>query len=75
LAEFDPGRLRQTAEHSALRLMTGQRKADAWDAFEALHGRITQALMDDFDSVFGKAFARAYERAIAEISAREPGAP
>jgi type VI secretion system FHA domain protein len=75
LAEFDPGRLRQTAEHSALRLMTGQRKADAWDAFEALHARITQALMDDFDSVFGKAFARAYERAIAEISAREPGSP
>ncbi len=75
LAEFDPARLRQTAEHSALRLMSGQRKADAWDAFEALHAHITQALMDDFDSVFGKAFARAYERAITEISAREPGAP
>ena len=75
LAELDPAKLRQTAERSALRVMTGQRKADAWDAFEALHARITQALMDDFDSVFGKAFARAYERAIAEISAREPTAP
>ena len=75
LAEFDPVKLRQTAEHSTLRLMTGQRKAADWDAFEALHGRISQALMDDFDSVFGKAFARAYERAIAEISAREPAAP
>jgi len=75
LAEFDPARLRQAAEHSALRVMTAQRKADAWDAFEALHARITQALMDDFDSVFGKAFARAYERAIGEISAKEPDAP
>jgi predicted component of type VI protein secretion system len=28
-------------------------------------------LADDFDSVFGKAFARAYERALAEISTRE----
>ena len=74
LAELDPAKLRQTAERSTLRVMTGQRKADSWDAFEALHARITQALMDDFDSVFGKAFARAYERAIAEISAREPGA-
>ena len=75
LAEFDPARLRQSAERSALRLMTGQRKADAWDAFEALHARIAQALVDDFDSVFGKAFARAYERAIGEISAKELGAP
>ena len=74
LAEFDPARLRHAAEHSALRVMTGQRKADAWDAFEALHARITQALTDDFDSVFGKAFARAYERAIGDISAKEPGA-
>jgi type VI secretion system protein ImpI/type VI secretion system protein len=74
LAELDPARLRQTAER-ALRLMTGQRKADAWDAFEALHGRITQALTDDFDSVFGKSFARSYERAIGDISAKETGAP
>jgi hypothetical protein len=27
-----------------------------------LHARTVQALTDDFDSVFGKAFARAYER-------------
>jgi type VI secretion system protein ImpI/type VI secretion system protein len=29
-------------------------------------------LADDFDSVFGKSFARAYETALREISAREP---
>ena len=41
----------------------------------ALYTRISQALLDDFDSVFGKAFARAYERAVTEISAREPDRP
>jgi type VI secretion system protein ImpI/type VI secretion system protein len=39
-----------------------QRRARAFQQYEALHARITQALADDFDSVFGKAFARAYER-------------
>ena len=75
LAEFDPAKLRQAADPGALALLSAQRKAAAWDAFEALYARISQALLDDFDSVFGKAFARAYERAVAEISAREPDAP
>jgi type VI secretion system protein ImpI/type VI secretion system protein len=74
LAEFDPGKLAQQAEHGGLSLIAAQRKAHAWDAFERLHARITAALMDDFDSVFGKAFARAYEGALAEISAKEPDA-
>lgn len=74
LAEFEPARLRQSADAGALVLLSAQRKAAAWDAFETLHGRISQALLDDFDSVFGKAFARAYERAVGEISAREPEA-
>ncbi len=74
LAEFEPGKLAQAAEHGGLTLIAAQRKAHAWDAFERLHARITAALMDDFDSVFGKAFARAYEGALAEISAKEPNA-
>ena len=52
-------------------LLSAQRKARAWDAYEALHTRTVQALADDFDSVFGKAFARAYERSLHEISAKE----
>jgi type VI secretion system FHA domain protein len=71
LAEFDPGKLCQAAERGGLNLIAAQRKAHAWDAFERLHARITAALMDDFDSVFGKAFARAYEGALAQISAKE----
>jgi type VI secretion system FHA domain protein len=58
LEELNPARL-LTAERAFL---PGQRKARAFDQYEALHARTVQALTDDFDSVFGKAFARAYER-------------
>jgi type VI secretion system protein ImpI/type VI secretion system protein len=71
LAEFAPGKLRESAGHGGLALLAAQRKAAAWEAFEALHARVTQALTDDFDSVFGKAFARAYESALAELTHRE----
>jgi type VI secretion system FHA domain protein len=71
LAEFDPARLRQAAERSGLNFVAAQKKAHAWDAFEALYGRTVEALADDFDSVFGKAFARAYERALSEIAQKD----
>jgi len=72
LEEFEPGKLRHAAERAGgLALVPGQRKAHAWDEFETLHTKITQALADDFDSVFGKAFARAYERALSDASARD----
>src|SRR5712671_700934 len=71
MAELDPAKLRRTAERGGLDFVPMQRKAGAWDAFEALHARITHALSDDFDSVFGKNFARAYERALAEVSTKE----
>ena len=72
LEEFEPSKLRHVAERGGgLALVPGQRKAHAWDEFEALHGKITRALEDDFDSVFGKAFARAYERALGDASARD----
>src|SRR5579872_3255292 len=71
LEEFEPSKLRHAAERGGLAFVPGQRKAQAWDEFEALHGKICRALADDFDSVFGKAFARAYERALGDASARD----
>lgn len=70
LERFDPAALRAAAEQGR-GLLPAQRKARAFDAFETLHGDITRALADDFDSVFGKAFARAYERALSEAEARD----
>jgi type VI secretion system FHA domain protein len=68
---LDPAKLRTQAEQGGgLSVLPTQRKARAWDSYEALHQKTVQALSDDFDSVFGKAFARAYERALDEVSAR-----
>jgi type VI secretion system protein ImpI/type VI secretion system protein len=61
---FDPAKLRLAAEQGGLNLVPAQKKARAWDGFEALYARTKQALTDDFDAVFGKAFARGYEQAL-----------
>lgn len=68
LAQLDPAKLHV----DGVALLPAQKKARAFDAYEKLHETITRALADDFDSVFGKSFARAYENALREISAREP---
>ena len=68
LRELAPAKLRE--ESGAGGLLAAQRKARSWDAYEALHARVTQALADDFDSVFGRAFARAYEQAWRETAER-----
>jgi type VI secretion system FHA domain protein len=63
LRELAPEKLREGGGQS---LLPSQRKVRAWDAFEAAHARLTQALSDNFDSAFGRAFARAYEQALRE---------
>ena len=68
VAGFDPAALKLEAGTGALPM---QRKSRAWDAFELLHAKVTQNLTDDFDSVFGKNFARAYERAQSELAGKE----
>ena len=74
LNSLDPAKLRAVAEQSGgMTVLPAQKKARAWEAFEALHAQTIQALSDDFDSVFGKAFARAYERALEDVSAKEKG--
>jgi predicted component of type VI protein secretion system len=63
LRELAPEKLREGGGQG---LLASQRKVRAWDAFEAAHARLTQALSDNFDSAFGRAFARAYEQALRE---------
>jgi type VI secretion system protein ImpI/type VI secretion system protein len=70
LQRMDPARLREEGEKGG-GLIPAQRRARAFELYEKLHGDISQALADDFDSVFGKAFARAYEQALREASDRE----
>jgi type VI secretion system FHA domain protein len=72
LAQLDPARLRADADNAGgMNLLPAQKKARAFEAYEKLHDNVTRALADDFDSVFGKAFARAYELALRDISAKD----
>ncbi|WP_428668470.1 type VI secretion system-associated FHA domain protein TagH [Reyranella sp.] len=71
LAQFDPDSIERNAGSGGLQIHPAQKKARAWEAFAQLHGKVTQALSDDFDSVFGKAFARAYEQAIEKLDAEK----
>ena len=69
LAQFGPEVIESKVASSALHIHPAQRRAAAWEAFVQHHRTITRALSDDFDSVFGKAFARAYEEAIDKLEA------
>jgi type VI secretion system protein ImpI/type VI secretion system protein len=68
LAGLDPAKLLAEATGG---MLPAQKRAKAFDAYEKLHETVTRALADDFDSVFGKAFARAYETALRDISAKD----
>ncbi len=73
LAQLDPAKLRAEADAAGgMSVLPAQKKARAFEAYEKLHDTTTRALADDFDSVFGKSFARAYETALREATAREP---
>jgi type VI secretion system FHA domain protein len=71
LARFDPAALRTASTAQGGITLPGQAKSRAWDEFERQHAATTQALTDDFDSVFGKVFARAYEQALDDVTAKE----
>ena len=66
LDSLSPARIESGAAPGGLALLPWQREARLWEAYEGLHAATLQALTDDFDSVFGKAFARAYEKALRE---------
>ena len=71
LAQFAPESVERKVKANALDIHPAQRKAKAWEIFVQQHRSVTQALADDFDSVFGKAFARAYEQAIDKLTSDE----
>ncbi|MGE4076382.1 MAG: type VI secretion system-associated FHA domain protein TagH [Reyranella sp.] len=68
LAQLDPEAVERKTPTSALDIHPAQKRARAWETFVQQHRSITRALSDDFDSVFGKAFARAYEEAIEKLT-------
>lgn len=73
LGRFDPALLEgRLAQPSALQaLLPGSRKARLWELFNQLYAQIRAEAADDFHTVFGKAFLKAYEEHIAQIQEDE----
>ena len=70
VARLGPDQIRDAKEQGGALGLLGNRKARAWDAYEALHAEVLRGLSDDFDSLFGKRFAVAYEQATQELLVR-----
>ncbi|MBS0342348.1 MAG: type VI secretion system-associated FHA domain protein TagH [Proteobacteria bacterium] len=69
LSRFTPDELeKKIAAKSALdSLFAANRKAKLWDQFVALYGSIAAEAEDDFHSLFGKAFVKAYEEQMGRL--------
>ncbi|MCL5777312.1 type VI secretion system-associated FHA domain protein TagH [Limibaculum sp. FT325] len=57
--KIDPG--------SGLGNLLGGRKARYWEAYERMYSEIARQAEDDFQSMFGKEFARAYENQLRKL--------
>ena len=73
LDEVSPARLAQDLPPMTADILPGRRAQRSWTAYEALHARLQRALSDDFDTLFGRSFARAYETALADLAAAMDG--
>jgi type VI secretion system FHA domain protein len=71
LTELEPSTVMQNERPTRLDQVLGSHERRAWQRYTALHQRMMRALADDFDSVFGRSFARAYEAALADIAAQD----
>ncbi len=65
LAKFDPAALSERIESK--KGLFGGKKAQKWDIFEKMYGEIAREAEDDFQALFGKAFAKAYEDQLRKI--------
>ncbi|WP_457419475.1 type VI secretion system-associated FHA domain protein TagH [Roseateles sp. P5_E7] len=74
LARFDPQTLDNTiTKRGALAsLLPGSRKAQLWEQFQQLYTQLSREAADDFHTLFGRAFLKAYEAQLIALDA-EPG--
>jgi type VI secretion system FHA domain protein len=66
IARFDPAKLEKRLEQSSLieGILPAARKARYWELFKSLYKEIATELEDDFQTLFGAEFARAYKEQI-----------
>jgi FHA domain-containing protein len=71
---FDPARLeRDFSERSLLAsIVPAHRKAKCWDLFEEQFRQIGEAAREDFNALFGREFARAYQEQVERLRTAGP---
>lgn len=69
LKRFEPAELEQrVAERSVLdNILPGNRKARLWDLFEERYEDISREASDDFHTLFGREFLKAYEEQVRRL--------
>jgi FHA domain-containing protein len=69
LARFDPAHLesRLTRKSMLGSLVPASRRAKLWELYEHLYRDISKEAQDDFQTLFGKEFLRAYEAQIDKL--------
>jgi type VI secretion system FHA domain protein len=65
LERFDPAAL--SAKMEAKKSLFGGGKAKRWDVFEKMYSEIASEAEDDFQALFGQAFAKAYEEQLRKL--------
>jgi FHA domain-containing protein/type VI secretion system protein len=72
LARFDPHKLepRLTEKSMFDSILPMSHKAKLWDLYAELYGEISREAEDDFHSLFGREFLRAYQAQVAQLRDR-----
>jgi FHA domain-containing protein len=75
LARFDPSRLEQRLTQKSVvgSLIPSSRRAKLWELYEQLYRDISREAEDDFQTLFGKEFLRAYEAQIEKLEREDAG--
>jgi type VI secretion system FHA domain protein len=74
LQRFDPQQLEaKLSTRSGLSgLIPATRKARLWELFQQLYGQLSTEAEEDFNTLFGKAFLRAYQEQLDRLQADAP---
>lgn len=68
LFRLDPAQLSQRIEsNSSLGGLLSGKKAKYWESYEVMYAQIARETEDDFQSAFGREFARAYEEQLKKL--------
>jgi len=70
VSRINPAGLDEKVESSIWDFLPGYRKARLWDAYTGEYQSVKQDASDDFKSLFGKAFLKAYEKEIERFKSK-----